>query len=69
MSGQIINISSIYATNGGACDVHYSTAKAGINGMTKALAKEFGLSNIRVNRKLDAAVYGGPDRRHVFGGF
>ena len=49
MSGSIINISSIYATNGGACDVHYSTAKAGINGMTKALAKEFGLSNIRVN--------------------
>ena len=49
MSGSIINISSIYATNGGACDVHYSAAKAGINGMTKALAKEFGLSNIRVN--------------------
>ena len=57
MSGQIINISSIYATNGGACDVHYSTAKAGINGMTKALAKEFGLSNIRVNSIAPGAIY------------
>ena len=47
--GSIINISSIYATNGGSCDVHYSASKAGINGMTKALAKEYGLSNIRVN--------------------
>ena len=47
--GCIINISSIYGTSGGACDVHYSAAKAGIDGMTKALAKEFGLSNIRVN--------------------
>ena len=57
MSGQIINISSIYATNGGACDVHYSTAKAGINGMTKALAKEFGLSNIRINSIAPGAVH------------
>lgn len=57
MSGSIINISSIYATAGGACDVHYSTAKAGINGMTKALAKEFGLSNIRVNSIAPGAIY------------
>lgn len=56
MSGSIINISSIYATNGGACDVHYSSAKAGINGMTKALAKEFGLSNIRVNSIAPGAI-------------
>lgn len=48
-SGCIINISSIYGTAGGSCDVHYSASKAGINGMTKALAKEFGLSHIRVN--------------------
>ena len=39
-SGCIINISSIYGVNGGSCDVHYSASKAGINGMTKALAKE-----------------------------
>ena len=57
MSGSIINISSIYATSGGACDVHYSASKAGINGMTKALAKEFGLSNIRVNSIAPGAIY------------
>ena len=48
-SGCIINISSIYGISGGACEVHYSMAKAAIDGMTKALAKELGPSNIRVN--------------------
>ena len=47
--GCIINISSIWGMVGSSCEVHYSTAKAGINGMTKALAKELGPSNIRVN--------------------
>lgn len=47
--GCIINISSIWGITGGACEVHYSVAKAGIDGMTKALAKELGPSNIRVN--------------------
>ena len=48
-NGAIINISSIYGISGGSCEVHYSMAKAGIDGMTKALAKELGPSNIRVN--------------------
>ena len=48
-SGCIINISSIWGVVGGACEVHYSVSKAGINGLTKALAKELGPSNIRVN--------------------
>ncbi len=48
-SGCIINISSIYGISGGACAVAYSASKAGIDGMTKALAKELGPSNIRVN--------------------
>ena len=47
--GCIINISSIYGISGGSCEVHYSMAKAAIDGMTKALAKELGPSNIRVN--------------------
>lgn len=45
----IINISSIWGLVGAACEVHYSTAKAGVIGFTKALAKELGPSNIRVN--------------------
>ena len=48
-SGCIINISSIYGINGGSCAVAYSATKAGIDGMTKALAKELGPSNIRIN--------------------
>lgn len=48
-SGCIINISSVWGVTGGSCEVHYSAAKAGIIGMTKALAKEMGPSNIRVN--------------------
>lgn len=47
--GKIINISSIWGETGGSCEVHYSAAKAGIIGMTKALAKEVGLSGITVN--------------------
>lgn len=47
--GCIINISSIWGITGASCEVHYSVAKAGIDGMTKSLAKELGPSNIRVN--------------------
>lgn len=47
--GCIINISSIWGIVGGALEVLYSISKAGIDGMTKALAKELGPSNIRVN--------------------
>ncbi len=47
--GCIINISSIWGETGASCEVAYSTTKAAINGLTKALAKEVGLSNIRVN--------------------
>lgn len=48
-SGKIINISSIWGMVGGSFEVHYSTSKAAIIGMTKALAKELGPSNIQVN--------------------
>lgn len=47
--GCIINISSIWGTTGASCEVHYSVSKAGLDGMTKALAKELGPSNIRIN--------------------
>jgi len=48
-NGCIVNISSIWGEVGGSCEVAYSTAKAGVIGMTKALAKELGPSGIRVN--------------------
>ena len=47
--GKIINISSIWGLTGASCEVHYSTAKAAVIGLTKALAKELGPSNIQVN--------------------
>ena len=47
--GCIINISSIWGRVGGSLEVLYSISKAGLDGMTKALAKELGPSNIRVN--------------------
>lgn len=48
-SGVILNISSMWGQVGASCEVHYSAAKAGVIGLTKALAKEVGLSGIRVN--------------------
>lgn len=48
-SGSIINISSMWGEVGASCEVAYSSAKAAVIGMTKALAKELGPSGIRVN--------------------
>ena len=47
--GAIVNISSMWGQVGASCEVHYSASKAGVIGLTKALAKEVGLSGIRVN--------------------
>lgn len=54
--GCIINISSIWGITGASCEVHYSASKAAIDGMTKALAKEMGPSNIRVNSIAPGAI-------------
>lgn len=48
-SGSIVNISSVWGISGASCEVAYSASKAGVIGFTKALAKEVGPSNIRVN--------------------
>lgn len=47
--GKIINISSIWGMVGASNEVAYSASKAGIIGLTKALSKEVGPSNIQVN--------------------
>lgn len=47
--GSILLVSSIWGMTGASCEVAYSTAKAALIGMTKALAKEVGPSGIRVN--------------------
>lgn len=48
-SGVIINISSMWGQVGASMEVLYSASKGAIISFTKALAKEVGLSNIRVN--------------------
>ena len=47
--GSIVNVSSMWGQVGASCEAAYSAAKAGIIGLTKALAKEEGPSGIRVN--------------------
>ena len=48
-AGAIVNVSSVWGLTGASCEVAYSTAKAGLIGMTTALAKEVGPSGISVN--------------------
>ncbi len=48
-AGSIVNVSSVWGLYGASCEVAYSASKGGMNAFTKALAKELGPSNIRVN--------------------
>lgn len=47
--GRIINISSMWGRCGASCEAAYSASKAGVHGLTQALAKELAPSNIQVN--------------------
>ncbi|MBS1208873.1 MAG: fabG [Proteobacteria bacterium] len=48
-NGRIINISSVVASSGNPGQANYAAAKAGVEGMTRALARELGSRNITVN--------------------
>lgn len=48
-AGRILTVSSMWGQTGASCEVHYSAAKAGLIGLTRALAKEEGPSGITVN--------------------
>ncbi len=54
--GCIINVSSIWGITGASCETAYSVTKAGIDGLTKSLAKELAPSGIRVNSIAPGAV-------------
>lgn len=47
--GTIVNISSVWGNVGASCEAVYSSVKGAVNSFSKALAKELGPSNIRVN--------------------
>lgn len=54
--GAIVNMGSVSWMTGGPAMVCYTTAKAAISGMTRVLARELGVHNIRVNALLPGAV-------------
>ena len=47
--GRNLNISSMWGVAGASCEAAYSASKAGLNGLTQALAKELAPSNVQVN--------------------
>ena len=54
--GSIVTVSSMWGVTGGSCEAPYSAAKAGVIGLTRALAKELGPSQIRVNCVAPGAI-------------
>ena len=55
-TGSIVNIGSVWGEAGASCEVAYSACKAGVSGLTKALAKELAPSGITVNCVAPGAV-------------
>ena len=54
--GKIINLSSVWGTRGAVSEISYSTAKAGIIGLTKSVARELGRYQINVNAVLPGFI-------------
>jgi len=55
--GKIINLSSVWGTRGAVSEISYSTAKAGIIGLTKSVARELGRYQINVNAVLPGFIW------------
>jgi len=54
--GRVVNLASIAGKEGNAMGAHYSAAKAGVTALTKAMAKESVLGDIRINAVAPAAI-------------
>ncbi len=54
--GKIINLSSVWGKTGAASEISYSSAKAGIVGLTKSVARELGRHQINVNVVLPGLI-------------
>jgi len=55
--GKVINLSSVWGTRGAVSEISYSTAKAGIIGLTKSVARELGRYQINVNAVLPGFIW------------
>jgi NAD(P)-dependent dehydrogenase (short-subunit alcohol dehydrogenase family) len=55
--GKIVNISSIYGRSGGVAAISYSSAKGGIIGLTRSVARELGRYQINVNVVLPGLIF------------
>ncbi len=62
--GKVLNISSVWGTNGASYEVAYSATKGAINTFTKALAKELAPSNVQVNA-LACGIIDTPMNAHL----
>lgn len=55
-AGSIVNISSVFGTEGASCEAAYSASKGGVNAFTRAMAKELAPCGIRVNALAPGAI-------------